>query len=275
MQTTEKLRSIIITGANRGIGYVTIEKLLEEKTSYDIILTARDSQKGQEALTSLLKKHKSSQSKLTFQELDVCDSKSIDSFVSWVKNKHNGNIDVVVNNAGVNIEKTIQDRLNVININLTGAIELTEKLLPYLSSDGKIIMISSQNGQLSWQGHKIREMLDDSTMTREKFDKITNELIDKTKKGDHSNLGWSSDTYDNTKVLLNAYTRWILTTMIKGDQQCYTVDPGWCRTEMGGSYAPLPVERGADTPVYLIKLPFKFNEKYNGKFFRDCKLHPF
>ena len=145
MEADGKLRSIVITGANKGIGYVTIERIIEEKTPYDIILTARNTQRGQDALASLLRNHKSSQSKLTFRELDVSDSKSIDNFVSWVKEKRNGNIDVLVNNAGVNTEKTVSDRLNVIDVDLSGAIELTEKLLPYLASDGKIIMISSQN----------------------------------------------------------------------------------------------------------------------------------
>jgi len=48
--------------------------------------------------------------------------------------------------------------------------------------------------------------------------------------------------------------------------QCYSVAPGWCRTELGGMEAELPVEAGADTPVYLIELPFVRNEEINAKF---------
>jgi hypothetical protein len=33
--------------------------------------------------------------------------------------------------------------------------------------------------------------------------------------------------------------------------------PGWVRTDMGGAGAPLSVERGADTIVWLATLPAK------------------
>ncbi len=275
MQKVEKVRSILITGANKGIGYATIERLLGQKTQYEIILTARNRKRGLDALEKLQKDYSASTSELVFQELDVSSSQSIDRFVDWIKTEHNGNIDVIVNNAGVNTEANVKERLDTIQINLLGAIELTEKLMPYLSPDGKVIMISSENGQLSWQSKEIRKKLEDNTITRERFDEIVAELIETTKKLSHTGIGWSESTYDNTKVLLNAYTRWILVKMVTGDQQCYTVDPLWCRTEMGTSIAPYSVERGADTPVYLINLPFKNDKKFNGMFFRDCKLHPF
>jgi len=81
--------------------------------------------------------------------------------------------------------------------------------------------------------------------------------LKKTKVNKYTDLGWAYSPYDNSKVLLNAYTRWVLVNLVKGDQQCYTVDPCWCKTDMGTSAAPYPVEKGAETPIYLINLPFK------------------
>ena len=275
MQTQEKLRTIIITGANKGIGYTIIDKLLGQNKTFDIILTARNPKFGQAALEKLLKQHKNTSSQLTFHQLDVSDSSSIDNFLNWVQKERKGKIDVLINNAGVNTEDTTQEKLDLIRINLTGTIELTEKALPFLASDGKIIMLSSENGQLSWQKPIIRKMLEDSTIDKEKFTKIVDDLIEKTKANKHTDLGWSYSPYNNTKALLNAYTRWVLVSLVKGDQQCYTVDPCWCQTDMGTSAAPYPIEKGAETPIYLIDLPFKYDEKYNGKFFRSSKLHDF
>jgi len=179
MQTSEKFRTIVMTGANKGIGYTIIEKLLKQNNPFDIILTARNPKLGQAALEKLLKESKSSSSSLTFHQLDVSDSDSIDKFLNWVKEERKGSIDVLINNAGVNTEDTIQEKLDLIRINLTGTIELTEKALPFLASDGKIIMISSENGQLSWQKPVIRTMLEDPTIDKEKFTKIVDDLIEK------------------------------------------------------------------------------------------------
>ncbi len=275
MQATNSLRTVIVTGANRGIGYAIIERLLSEKTPFDIIFTARNNKLGQEAHQNLSNKYKASTSKLTFQQLDISNSGSIDEFVAWIKAERNSRFDVLVNNAGFGyLRESKQEQLDTININFFDTVDLTEKLLPYLSEDGKIINVTSENGLLSWQGKDIQKILSDPSMTREKLMELAKELRDKIKTGDFGKLGWS-EIYDDSKALLNAYTRWVLVKMIKGDQQCYCMDPGWCRTDMGGKGAPLAVERGADTPVYLIGLPFKFDEKYNGNFYMDRQVHKY
>jgi len=275
MQATNSLRTVIVTGANRGIGFAIIERLLSEKTPFDIIFTARNGKLGQEAHQSLSTRYKASSSRLTFQQLDISNSVSIDEFVAWIKAERNSRFDVLVNNAGFGyLRESQQEQLDTININFFDTVDLTEKLLPYLAEDGKIINVTSENGLLSWQGQNIQKILSDPSMTREKLMELAKELRDKIKTGDFSKLGWS-EIYDDSKALLNAYTRWVLVKMLKGDQQCYCMDPGWCRTDMGGKNAPLAVERGADTPVYLINLPFKLDEKYNGKFFMDRKLHKY
>jgi len=275
MQATNALRTVIVTGANRGIGYAIIERLLSESTPFDIIFTARNDKAGQEAQQHLSSKVKSSSSKLTFHQLDISNSASIDDFISWIKAERNSKFDVLVNNAGFGyLRESQQEQLDTININFFDTIDLTEKLLPYLAEDGKIINVTSENGLLSWQGQNIQKLLSDPSMTKERLMELGTELRDKIKTGDFSKLGWS-EIYDDSKALLNAYTRWILVKMLKGEQQCYCMDPGWCRTDMGGKGAPLAVERGADTPVYLIGLPFKRDEKYNGKFFMDRKVHKY
>ena len=47
--------------------------------------------------------------------------------------------------------------------------------------------------------------------------------------------------------------------------------PGWVRTDMGGKGASRPVEKGAETPVWLAT---EASQELTGKIFRDKKQIP-
>jgi NAD(P)-dependent dehydrogenase (short-subunit alcohol dehydrogenase family) len=269
MQTTNNIRrTVVITGSNKGLGYNAIDQLLRESTSYDIILTARNTKLGQEAFDTLSKKYSSTSSKLTFHQLDITDPKSIDNFIQWIKTERNGKIDILVNNAGVYAQ---ENRLEMLNINFLSTIEFTEKMLPYLASDGRIITVSSILGLLSYLSEENAKILDDPTLTRERLIEFVNQLVEKAK----VEADWSDISYNLTKALVNAHTRWVLVKMLREDQQAYTMHPGWCQTDMGGKNAPQSVEEGSDNIVNLINYPFGYDEKNNGKFFNERTVHSF
>jgi NAD(P)-dependent dehydrogenase (short-subunit alcohol dehydrogenase family) len=77
--------------------------------------------------------------------------------------------------------------------------------------------------------------------------------------------------YRISKVALNALTRILAAelkdTHIKVNSMC----PGWVRTDMGGPNAPRSVEEGADTAVWLARLP---DDGPSGGFFRDRQPIP-
>ncbi len=95
MQQSQR-RTILVTGANKGIGYGTIEKFFSEPTPYDLILTSRDPKLGQKAIDTLQVKYPKSASTLVYHQLEIDNDKSVDNLVKWLKDS-NRKIDVLVN----------------------------------------------------------------------------------------------------------------------------------------------------------------------------------
>ena len=272
MQSSQR-RTLLITGANKGIGYVTVERFLSEPTPFDIILTSRDVKLGEKAIETLQAKYPKSTSILTYHQLDVNDDKSIDALVAWVQK--NKKIDVLVNNAGVSIPggDESQQKL-VIKTNYFSVVKLTEKLIPFLTDDAKVLQVSSILGSLQIQGETLRKALNEPNLTESKLNEIANsvtKLVD-----DFKPFGPATDgIYPASKAFLNAYVRYFLPSKLKATQQVYAIHPGWVRSEMGGDNAPGSLEEGADTIAYLTGLPFKVDPELNARMIGDRKLMEF
>ena len=273
--TSSTPRKIVVTGSNKGIGYHIVETLLASTTtSYDVILTARNSNLGQKALETLQAKYPKSLSKVTYHQLDINDDTSISSFADWIRTTQ-GKIDVLVNNAGVLYrDSTDEEKKYTIQTNFTSTVKLTEKLLPLLSADGKIIQISSTLGQLSFQGETLRKALEDPKLDLKRLHELADNFLQINQDYKPNDYGIER-SYLGSKALLNFYSNTILPKQLGPNQQIYVVCPGACRTDMGTDQAPLSAEEGADTPVYLIGLPFKKDAELNGKFFRVRQIQSY
>jgi len=70
--------------------------------------------------------------------------------------------------------------------------------------------------------------------------------------------------YSVAKASLNALTRVLVRDLPLG-VKINSCDPGWVATRMGGPTAPVTVEEGADTPIWLALLP---DDGPTGGFFR-------
>ena len=127
-----KGKTVVVTGANSGVGYKTAETMLYLGAS--VILACRNIQRANEARNKLAAEY--SESNVSVLLLDLADFSSIDAFVSKIK-EQGIDIDVFVNNAGVLHQpgKKTKDGFElVIGTNYFGVFYLTEKLLPYMTS---------------------------------------------------------------------------------------------------------------------------------------------
>ena len=140
------MKTVLITGANRGLGYEVARQLSER--GWKVILTARREKEGAAAAARL--------KNASFLELDIND----DSSVARAAKKVSA-VDVLINNAGV-VEDGDQDILKIsiglvaraIATNALGALRVSQAFVPLLlkSATGRIVNVSSGAGQLSDMG---------------------------------------------------------------------------------------------------------------------------
>ena len=102
--------------------------------------------------------------------------------------------------------------------------------------------------------------------------KTVDELYELTNK--YLNNEISGNPNSVSKLTIHVYMKMLgnRKDIIDKNISTYSMDPGWCRTDMGGSGAPYSVEHGAETDIYLIKLPDGIDPKYQGKHFKDSKV---
>lgn len=271
-------RLVIVTGANRGLGYALVDRLLQHKDKPRIILTSRNPALGEEACQQLLEKHQASKDRLIYQELDIDSSQSISEFTYWLFNNHKS-FDILINNAALgNVRDIMMNKGYVmppdevsqtIQTNFYSTVDLTENLLPFLSETGKIIMQSSVVAKFSAQGKPIKEFLSNPNVTKENlFDKMK-EFEEKAVKNEHTAMGFSKSIYSVTKAFLNAYTTHILKPQLKEGQTCFTVYPGWCKTNLGTEKAPMSAEQGTLSAMTALELDKKSSQNNNGGFFDE------
>lgn len=133
------MKTGIITGCSRGIGFATVDLL----TDNDNIKVIGTSTSGNCSI---------SKSNFDCFQLNLSESKSINEFVNIIGNTK---IDFLLNNAGVLLENWNESIINLeylrqtFNVNLFGTIELTEKLIPNFNKNGQIVNVTSDWGSFS------------------------------------------------------------------------------------------------------------------------------
>tara|TARA_A100001388_G_scaffold255917_1_gene220696 strand:+ start:850 stop:1587 length:738 start_codon:yes stop_codon:yes gene_type:complete len=138
-----KNKNIIVTGASGGIGNSIIEKLNEKGAN--ILASGTKLEK--------LEKLRSKFNKIKILSFDISQSSKIEEFIENATDQLGGNLDCIVNNAGVTqdnlaIRMSIEEWKKVIDINLTSTFLLSKYSIKKMlkSKSGKIINITSVVG---------------------------------------------------------------------------------------------------------------------------------
>ena len=194
------------------------------------------------------------------------DSKSIDKFVTWAKESI-GKLDVLINNPGFGyLRQTPEEGVEALNTNFFAVVELTEKALSILAMMERLSMC--QVYSVVWVTKEIR-LESNPSLTRNQLMTLAKELLERTKQMKHVELGWSTQHYNNSKCILNAYTRFALPRLLKQGEQCYSCTPGYCRTNMTNLNVTRTAKQGAETMIFITNLPFVKDEKYHTWFLED------
>ncbi len=226
------MKIMLVTGANRGIGLATAERLAREGDH--VIVTARRTAAGAEAVDRLSRAGHSVSS-LT---MDVTDPVSVRAAATEVSERF-GHLDVLVNNAGILPEATNAASTEVLDLdmfeqtyatNVLGPVAVIEAFLPLIrkSPAGRIVNVSSTVGSLAHQSDP--------------------------------NSPWHAmvvPAYQSSKAALNAVTIVLSKALADTSIKVTSVCPGWVQTDLAPGnkeQAPVTPEEAAEVVAQAATL---------------------
>ncbi|KAM4772079.1 retinol dehydrogenase 14 [Rhinophrynus dorsalis] len=252
-------KTVIITGANCGIGKATAAELVKQDAR--VILACRDRGRAEEAAQEL-RREAGESGEIVIKELDLSSLKSVRRFCQEVL-KEEPRLDVLINNAGVfqcPYMKTEDGFEMQFGVNHLGHFLLTHHLLGLLKSSApsRIVVVSSKL-------YKYGEI---------NFDDLNSE------KSYSRSFG-----YSRSKLANILFTRELAKRLEGTGVTVNCLHPGIVRTNLGRhinipilmkplfnvvswAFFKSPLE-GAQTSVYLASSPEV--EGVSGKYFGDCK----
>ncbi|TGE23037.1 SDR family oxidoreductase [Hymenobacter metallicola] len=233
------MKSVLITGANRGLGLELTRQYLERG---DQVFAAT---RQPDAATDLQALGQQREGQLVVLPLDVTSADSLAAAYAQVA-AATDHLDILINNAGIlpghpgsgiddpsETQKLGQlryeDAMQVFGTNAVGPLLVTQQFLPLLKARHKsrVVSLSSGLGSLELKAS-----------------------------GSHYH-------YSASKAAMNMYMRTLAAEAGHYGIISIMVDPGWMRTDMGGTGAALPA---ADSARGIIRLTDQLHAEENGSF---------
>jgi NAD(P)-dependent dehydrogenase (short-subunit alcohol dehydrogenase family) len=234
------MKTVLITGANKSIGFETARQLL--KQGYYVYLGCRDLEKGEQAVDQLKAEGLDQVEPIV---IDVNDSDSVKSARAALGAKISA-LDVLINNAGVAggfpqnvLETDAKVFREVFDTNVFGVVEVTQAFLDLLkkSEQPRIVNVTSGLGSLTL----------------------------------HSDPSWKYYTvkpvaYVASKAALNGYTIALAYELKDTSFKVNSVDPGYTATDFNHHSGPGTVEEAA---ARVVKAAVLDVDGATGQFFSD------
>ena len=148
MPDSYKRKTVIVTGGSRGIGAATVKYFA--KNNYNVVINYVSNDEAAENLKNEIENNYNVEV-LTIKA-NVKEENEVKELVNKVINKF-GNIDCLINNAGIAIDSTLEDKTvenfqEILNVNLIGTFLMCKYVGEVMLKQGygSIVNISSTNG---------------------------------------------------------------------------------------------------------------------------------
>lgn len=151
------LKTVIITGANSGLGFETAKKIAAN-LEFRVILACRNQEKAEQAAEQIMEEAGSPN--IVCMSLDTASLKSVRRFEQDYAQTCFGRVCALLCNAGISGTHTglTEDGFDVVfQTNHLGHFLLTKLILPQMEEEGKIFVTSSDmhdapDGNMAWKG---------------------------------------------------------------------------------------------------------------------------
>ncbi|MFK8020465.1 MAG: SDR family NAD(P)-dependent oxidoreductase [Pseudomonadales bacterium] len=139
------MKTIIVTGANKGIGLAIVEAILQEEPDHQVLLGSRNTARGSKARDTLLQKNPGWSERVQILEIDVCNENSVAQAaveMASMTEKNGDELVAMVNNAGI-ARGSLAD---IVEVNSYGMMRATEHLAPLICDGGRVVNVTSASG---------------------------------------------------------------------------------------------------------------------------------
>ena len=280
--------TILVTGANKGIGYEIAKKYALNKYSGDILVASRNVDLGKKAIEQL--KIETNQvtdtANFVHVQLDLTDSESRKNCINFVKQSYPEGLDILINNAGFSHKGGAgvsfhQQAVETLAINYYGTKDFTLEAIQAgiikKTGAGRILTCSSGGTDGMWKrlSKEDQEIFQNSkNLSLKDLDNMADEFINLSKNVD---LNDPKDTYKLPKYVKSAYvtSKYFIRafTAVCAVQfpefLHYSYCPGWCRTDLASQRASRSAEEGARVAYFLGTDGSETVLKNSGSFFKN------
>jgi len=252
------VKRVLITGANKGIGWALVSKVLESVGDAFVLLGSRDPGRGEAAVQALVERNAAWADRVAPLQLDVADDRSVSEAARAVADQFGADpapLYGVVNNAGIGLP--VSDLGPVLEVNIHGIRRVCEHFIPLLEpAGGRIVNVTSAAGPnfvASCSAERRQEWIDPQVGWAD-IESLMEECLGVTGGSDafaERGLG-SGSSYGISKACANAYTLYLARTHPQLVVNACT--PGFIETDLT---RPIAAARGVSPAEMGMKAPEK------------------